>query len=137
MGEYVNRANRVAQGAPLLQSFPHGFTLFLASTNLLLGEAQTVAGLPALGVTFLLGIVTLAKTAGVRVGAVLAVGLIVVVHPVTVWFSTFPVSEAMYSVFVVAVVYCMVRARRDSSLAYAALGGLMVGALLIVRGNGM
>ena len=87
------------------QSFPHGFTLFLASTNLLLGEAHTVAGLPALGITFLLGIVTLAKTAGVRVGAVLVVGLIVVVHPITVWFSTFPVSEALYSVVIVGALY--------------------------------
>jgi hypothetical protein len=137
MGEYVNRANRVAQGAPLLQSFPHGFTLFLASTNLLLGEAHTVAGLPVLGMTFLLGVVILAKTAGVRVGAVLVVGVIVVVHPITVWFSTFPVSEALYSVFVVAAVYCLVRARLDTSIVYAAIGGLMVGALLIVRGNGM
>jgi hypothetical protein len=137
MGEYVNRANRVAQGAPLLESFPHGFTLFLASTNLLFGEAHTVAALPALGITFLLGIVTLAKTAGVRVGAVLVVGAIVVVHPITVWFSTFPVSEALYSVFLIAAIYALVRARLDLSLAYALVGGLMVGALLIVRGNGM
>jgi hypothetical protein len=137
MGEYVNRANRVAQGAPLLQSFPHGFTLFLASTNLLLGEAHTVAGLPALGITFLLGIVTLAKTAGVRVGAVLIVGLIVAVHPITVWFSTFPVSEALYSVVIVCVLYGLMRARLEASAGYAVFGGLMVGALLIVRGNGM
>src|SRR5205823_2856739 len=50
MGEYINLANQVANGVNLLQSFPHGFTLFLASTNVLLGQAHTVAGVPALGI---------------------------------------------------------------------------------------
>jgi hypothetical protein len=46
MGEYVNRANRIAEGANLLQSFPHGFTVFLASTHTLLGPSGTFAPRP-------------------------------------------------------------------------------------------
>ena len=66
MGEYINRANAVAEGANLVQSFPHGFTVFLASTNVLLGEAHTVAGLPALGAIVLLGTMAIAETLGLR-----------------------------------------------------------------------
>src|SRR5262249_8192727 len=110
MGEYVNRANRVAQGAPLLQSFPHGFTMYLASSNALFGQAQTVAGLPALGVTFVLGAIAVARALTWRWGA-LVVGAVVALQTVPVWFSLFPVSESLYAVFMIGALYFHVRMR--------------------------
>ena len=53
---------------------------------------------PAIGIMLLLGTVALGKLIGLRTAAVAVVGAIVVVHPVTVWFSLFPVSEVPYAV---------------------------------------
>ena len=135
MGEYVNRANAVAEGANLVQSFPHGFTVFLASTNVLLGEAHTVAGLPALGAVVLLGTMAIAEALGLRRTATLGVALIVVVHPVTVWFSEFPVSEALYAALLIAAVYFLIVARRDRVVGFAIVSGAAMGTMLLVRGN--
>jgi hypothetical protein len=137
MGEYVNQANLVARGFELLQSFPHGFTMFLAGTNLLLGRAHTVAGLPALGVLLLLGTVSVARALGLRTVAALVAGAIVVVLPVTVWFSTFPVSEVLYASLLMPAVYFLVCARREQSRAYGILSGLLLGMLLMVRGTAL
>ena len=68
MGEYVNLANATARGANLVESFPHGFTMYLASTNLLLGQAHTVGGLPALGIMLVLGTISFVKALGLRAG---------------------------------------------------------------------
>ena len=137
MGEYINRANAVAEGSKLVQSFPHGFTVFLASTNVLLGEAHTVAGLPALGAIVLLGTMAIAETLGLRRAATIGVALIVLVHPVTVWFSEFPVSEALYAALLIAAVYFLIVARRDRARGYTIASGAAIGTMLLVRGNAM
>ena len=46
MGGYVNSANILTAVGQPFGTQPHGFTLFLRETNLLLGKAHTVAGLP-------------------------------------------------------------------------------------------
>jgi hypothetical protein len=135
MGEYVNRANRVADGANLVQSFPHGFTMYLASTRALLGEAHTVAGLPALGIVLLLGTIELARRLRLRLGAVLLIAVVIVIHPVAVWFSQFPASEALYAPLLISALYFLVRARVESSTASGVVSGLLFGLMLIVRGN--
>jgi hypothetical protein len=135
MGEYVNLANIVARGSNLVESFPHGFTLFLAGTNLLLGRAHTVDGLPALGIILLLGVLALGRRLALRVEAVVLVGLVVAVHPVPVWFATFPVSEALYAPLLIISVYFLARARLERSTPDAVVGGIVVGILLLVRGN--
>ncbi len=137
MGEYVNLANRVARGSNLVQSFPHGFTLFLAASNVLLGQRHTVGGLPALGLAFLLGLLAIAATLRLGRVAVLLVGLVVALHPVTVWFSTFPVSETVYSVLLVATLYFLIRARAARWHPYAVVAGLFTGMMLLTRGNAM
>jgi hypothetical protein len=137
MGEYVNVGNQVARGAPLIQSFPHGFTMFLASSNLLLGRAHTVGGMPALGVTLVLGVIAFAHALGLRVWAAFAAALLVAVHPSAVWFSTFPVSESLYAILLTAGAYFLLRARMDKSHWYASVAGITFGLLLMVRGNGM
>lgn len=137
MGEYINRANDVAIGKNLVQSFPHGFIVFLASTHVLLGQARTVAGLPALGIVLLLGVVSFLRAIGTRTAAVIVVAVIVVVHPVTVWFSQFPVSESLYAALFITAAYFFVRARIDRSYGYGVLSGITFGSMLIVRGNAM
>jgi 4-amino-4-deoxy-L-arabinose transferase-like glycosyltransferase len=137
MGEYVNSANRVANGARLIESFPNGFTVFLASTKLLLGQSHTVSGLPALGITFLLGVVASVRSLGARVAAALAIGFVLAVHPVTVWFSTFPVSETLYATLVIAAVHFFLQGRREQSNAYMIGAAVMFGLLFVVRGNAL
>ena len=61
MGGYVNSANILMRTARF-GTEPHGFTLFLRETNLVLGRANTVAGLPALGAVVLLGVIAFART---------------------------------------------------------------------------
>ncbi|MDQ1510480.1 MAG: hypothetical protein QOG50_2324, partial [Actinomycetota bacterium] len=136
MGGYVNGANQIAAGMSVGNLLP-GFTVFLAGTNSLLGEARTVSGLPALGVVLLIGTISLGKLIGLRTAAVAVVGLIVVIHPVTIWFSLFPVSEVLYSVLLIAALYFIVRARTQCSFAYGTASGLVIGLMLFVRINAM
>ncbi len=137
MGEYVNRANIVVNAGKLSSGFPHGFVFFLANTNLLLGRAHTVAGLPALGVLLLLGVFAYARFARLHPFAALGAAALVAVLPVTVWFSMFPVSETLYATLLIAALYFVLRARADSSIGCAVVAGLILGLMLLVRGNAM
>jgi hypothetical protein len=137
MGEYVNDANILLNRHFLNGSFPHGFTLFLSGTNLLLGRAHTVAGLPALGILLLLGAVAYAHVSRLHPLAGLGVAALVAALPVTVWFSLFPVSEAMYAVLLMIALYFVARARANTSYPYAVVAGLVIGVMLLVRGNAM
>jgi hypothetical protein len=137
MGEYVNDANILVNKGVLSASFPHGFTLFLSGTHLLFGPTHTVAGVPALGVMLVLGVVAYGRAVALHPVAVLAITAIVVAHPVTVWFSLFPVSESLYAVLLVAALYLVAQARARVSYGYAALAGLTMGVMLLVRGNAM
>ena len=67
MGGYVNSANILRHADAPFGVQPHGFTLFLRETNLLLGRANTVAGLPALGAILVLGAIAFARRLGVHV----------------------------------------------------------------------
>jgi hypothetical protein len=137
MGGYVNSANILTRSGQPFGTSPQGFTLFLRETNLLLGKAHTVAGVPALGAILLLGVIAFARTLGLHVAAALAVAAVVVVHPVMVWFSLFPVSESLYAVLLLALLYLVVRARSTRSHSYAVMAGIVAGALLLVRGEAM
>ena len=137
MGEYVNAANILAHTGKLSASFPHGFTVFLGGTSLLFGQAHTVAAVPALGVGLVLGAFAYSRAIGLHVVAALGIAALVVAHPVTVWFSLFPVSEALYAVLLIAALYFVVQARANRSYGHAVLGGLIVGLMLIVRGNAL
>ena len=136
MGGYVNGANAIAESRWPGQLI-HGFTVFLAGTNVLLGKSHTVSGLPAVGVIFLLGTIALGKLVSLRTTAVAIVAAIVVVHPVTVWFSLFPVSEVPYAVMLLAGVYFLVRARAEGSLPFAVVSGAFLGGMMFVRINAL
>ncbi len=135
MGDYVNTANVFRQGGPLTAAQPQGFTVFLSGTNLLLGEANTVAGVPALGAALLLGAIAFTRALRLHVVAALGLALIVLVHPLTVWFSLFPVSESLSAVLLLALFYFVVRMRAVRSVTYAVIAGLVAGSLLLVRGE--
>jgi len=137
MGGYVNSANILRKAGMPFGVQPPGFTLFLRETNLLLGRANTVAGLPALGGILVLGTIAFARRLGAHAGAALAIGFVVAVHPITVWFSLFPVSESLFATLLIALLYFVVRARSGSSHAYAVIAGVTAGALLLVRGEAM
>jgi hypothetical protein len=138
MGGYVNGANiLLVKGGTSLGRQPQGFTLFLRETNLLLGKANTVAGLPALGAIMLLGVVAFARTLKLHVAVALGFAFLIAVHPVMVWFSLFPVSEALFAPLLLALFYFVVRARTEQSSTYAVMAGVIAGALLIVRGEAM
>ena len=136
MGGYVNSANILMRTARF-GTEPHGFTLFLRETNLILGRSKTVAGLPALGAIVLLGVIAFGRAFRLHVVALVGIGLLVVVHPVMVWFSLFPVAESLYAALLIALLYLVVRARSQTSYAYATIAGIVAGALLLVRGEAM
>ncbi len=137
MGGYVNGANILTRSAQFSVLSLHGFTVFLRETNLLLGRAHTVAGLPALGIVFLLGVAALGRALGLHAIAVLAVAAIVALHPVITWFSLFPVSEALAGVLLLGALYLLVLARTEVSHAYAALAGIVLASSLLARGEAM
>jgi hypothetical protein len=137
MGDYVNTANVFRQGGPLIASQPQGFTVFLSGTNLLLGEAHTVAGVPALGAALLLGAIAIARALRLHLAAVVGIAVILLVHPIFVWFSLFPVSETLVAVLLLALVYFVVQARATRSPTYAVIGGIVAGSVLLARGEAM
>ncbi len=137
MGEYVNDANILINRHFLNASFPHGFTLFLSGTHLVLGREHTVAGLPALGVLLLIAVFAYTRAIRLHPLAALGIAVLIAAHPVTVWFSLFPVSESLYAALLIISLYFVVQARSNTSNAHAVLGGLSVGVMLLVRGNAM
>ena len=97
-GEYVNRANLVAEGGSDGVWFLPGFTIGLAETNLLLGESRSVSLLPFLGVMVLVGVAATARRLGASVTAVAATSLILSVHVIPSWFAQLPTSEGLFAV---------------------------------------
>lgn len=136
-GEYVNRANAVADGGGFIGWFTQGFTVALSLSHLVLGEAHTVDLMPFLGVVLLFACVALAERLGASPAARALVAVILAVGVVPVWFSRFPASETLYAVLQVAMVLFLVEAVQRSSTRLAVTGGLVCGLLLVTRGNGL
>src|SRR5438128_1917963 len=91
--------------------------------------------LPALGAALVLGGGAFARALRLHIVAAIGIALILLVHPVAVWFSQFPVSEALFAVLLLALLYLVLQTRATGSTAYAVIAGLVVGALLLVRGE--
>jgi hypothetical protein len=136
-GEYVNRANAVADGGGFIGWFTQGFTVALAMTHLVLGEARTVDLMPFLGLVLLAVTVELAARLGASPWARLAVAVILAVGVVPVWFSRFPASEMLYATLQVGMVLLLVDAVQRSSTKLAVAAGVVTGLLLVTRGNGI
>ncbi|MCH7835933.1 MAG: hypothetical protein IH864_03610 [Chloroflexi bacterium] len=137
MGEYVNRANVLADGGGLIGSFPHLFTVGLALTHLALGEGNTVALLPFLGVLLWALVTATIYRLGLPPWVRITVSAIVAVHVVPVWFSRFPVSEALYTTLLVAAILFLVEALHSLNHRFAVVAGGFVGLLLLTRANGV
>lgn len=136
-GEYVNRANAVADGGGFIGWFTQGFTVVLSMTHLALGEPHTVDLMPFLGIVLLLTTVALAERLGASVWARGVVAVVLAVGVVPVWFSRFPASETLYAVLQVAMVLFVVEAVQRSSTRLAVSAGVLAGLLLVTRGNGL
>jgi hypothetical protein len=136
-GEYVNRANAVADGGGFIGWFTQGFTVALAMTHLALGEASTVDLMPFLGVVLLAVTVELARRLGAPPIAQAVVAVIMAVGEVPVWFGRFPASETLYAVLQVGLVLLVVTAVQRGSTRLAMAGGVVCGLLLVTRGNGI
>ena len=100
-GGYVNWANQYARTGVLESGFPPLFSMYLGLTSRVFGFANTTATVPLLGILLLLATLRLLSQldvhASVRVAALLLVGL----HTHAVWYSSFPMSEALQAPLVV------------------------------------
>lgn len=136
-GEYVNRANAVADGGGFIGWFTQGFTVALSMTHLALGEASTVDLMPFLGLVLLAVTVELARRLGATTMAQATVAVIMAVGAVPVWFGRFPASETLYAVLQVGLVLLVVTAVQRGSTRTATVAGVVCGLLLVTRGNGI
>lgn len=115
MGDYVNAANGLVRSGVLDISFPPAFPSFLAVPAFIFGPSGTTASVPLLGMVLIgatlrvLGQVRAHPT--VRVAATLLLGL----SPMAVWFSSFPVSEAMQAPLLVLLISSLLAAIPGSS----------------------
>jgi hypothetical protein len=136
-GEYVNRANAVADGGGFIGWFTQGFTVALTLSHLALGEASTVDLMPFLGIVLLWVTMELTRRLGAPRGAQALVGVVLAVGEVPVWFGRFPASESLYAVLQVGLVLLVVTAVQRGSTRLATAGGVVCGLLLVTRGNGL
>ena len=136
-GEYVNRANAVADGGGFIGWFTQGFTVALALTHHALGENGTVELMPFLGTVLVLLSVEVADQLRASPWARAVVAVILTVGVVPVWFGRFPASETLYAVLQVGVVLVVAAAVRRGSHPMAVAGGAVCGLLLVTRGNGI
>ncbi len=136
-GEYVNRANVLAGGGPFIRWFLHLFSVCLALSTVVAGQAGTVAILPFLGLVLLVVVVGLVRRLGLGSPAQLAAAGLVALGPVPVWFSQFPASESLYAVLQVAVLYLTLAALQRSGFATAAAAGAFAGLCMLTRGNAL
>lgn len=138
MGEYVNRANRLAQGRELIQSFPHGFTVMLGLSRLALGPAHTVAVVPVLGCLFVALVPAITRALGMHAWTTVLATTLTAVHVVPVWFSRLPASEALYAPLLLAGVYWLTTALAGGGSApRAVVAGCFLGVLMLVRGTAL
>jgi hypothetical protein len=138
MGEYVNRANRLALDRGLIQSFPHAFTVVLGLSRLALGPAQTVAVVPLLGCLFVALVPAITRALGMGPWTTVLATAVTAMHVVPVWFSRLPASEALYAPILLAGVYWLVTALTDGrSVPKAVVAGCFLGALMFVRGSAL
>jgi hypothetical protein len=135
-GEYVNRGNVLADGGPFTQWFTQGFSILLALSHVLLGEAREVDVMGFLGLL----VMAVALAIAARIGAgKLGLGVLAVVFAigvVPVWFSNFPASETAYAVLALGLVLFLVAAVQAGHVGTGIVGGLVFGFfLMLMRGN--
>lgn len=104
MGNYVNAANRFSQTGLFELGFPPGFGVYLAVPAQLLGVGATTASVPFLGFLLLGSLLRLMSQLRLEPLARL-VGLgLATFSIVSIWFSSFPVSESLQAPLTVAMI---------------------------------
>ncbi|HUF31901.1 MAG TPA: hypothetical protein VMN58_01680 [Acidimicrobiales bacterium] len=136
-GEYVNRGNVVADGGPFIQWFLQLFSIALALSKLVVGQAAVVDLVPFLGMLLIAGLVTIAYELGFRPVVRTALAAVVALHVGPVWFSLLPTSESLYAVLLVALLLFVLLALQRGHHAEAAVAGGFVGLQMVTRGNAL
>lgn len=137
MGEYVSSARRVAAGVSLLDTFPHLFAVFLALPASLFGWVHTVAALPVAGMLLVGGVLRLGGLLRISPVPRLAVALAAAIGVAPVWFSLFPVSEALYAPFLLGMIVFLVRAHLEGRPRIGYVAGALLLPLGLLRGNAL
>ena len=134
MGEYINRANAVNIDGDLTGGFPHFFTAALAISGAVVGPDDIVMLLPLVGLAYwAMSSLLVDLIAGRLVAWILSI--VLAVHLVPVWFARFPVSEAVYALLLITLLYFMKLGLDSQDRRLAIAAGILPGALLLLRGN--
>jgi hypothetical protein len=135
-GEYVNRGNVLADGGPFTQWFTQGFSILLALSHVLLGEAREVDVMGFLGLLVMAVALAIAARLGAGKAGLAVLAVVFAIGVVPVWFSNFPASETAYAVLALGLVLFLVTAVQAGHAGTGVVGGLVFGFfLMLMRGN--
>jgi hypothetical protein len=136
-GEYVNRGLIVADGGPFIEWFLQLFSIALAVSALVVGEAAMVDLVPFLGMLLVVGLVSLAHELGFSPVVRTALAAALALQVVPVWFSLLPTSEILYAVLLVTLLLFLLLGLQRGHHAEAAVAGVVVGLQTVTRGNAL
>jgi len=136
MGQYINVANYAINGGhQLFAGFLHMFTSMFMASNYFLGTAGAVAILPVIGLATVAALLLLLKELGVGGMGLLIAGGFAAFGLMPVWYSKFPVSEALYSFQLLFTYYLMAKCRLDIRWTYVFALFLAYWEMALTRGN--
>lgn len=137
MGGYVNWANEFVRTGTLDAGWPPYLPAYLAISTRLFGPEHTTIGMALVGMLLLLGIARLLHQLGVDRWVTLGASGLVALNLHAVWFSSFPVSEALVAPLVVAALMLAHRAVSGEHRALQVVGACVVlVSLCLLRANG-
>ncbi|QZN84773.1 hypothetical protein [Cellulomonas sp. C5510] len=137
MGSYVNWANEFVRTGTLDAGWPPYFPAYLAVGARLFGFEHTTVGMAAVGLLLVLGMGRLLHQLGVGRWVVLGTAAVVAVSLHPVWFSSFPVSEALVAPLMVVWLLLLQRALSEERWLLPVVGsGVVLVALCLLRANG-
>jgi hypothetical protein len=84
-----------------------------------------------------MGIAALLRGLKLHLAVLGMIVVLIALHPVPVWFSLFPVSEVLFAVLLIAALNLLLSALQSGSRSLAMTAGIVAGATLLVRGNGL
>ncbi|MCU1375699.1 MAG: hypothetical protein JWO68_2985 [Actinomycetia bacterium] len=135
-GEYVNRGNVLADHGSFTQWFTQGFSVLLALSHVVLGEAHEVDVMGFLGLLVMAVALAIATRLGATPLARVVLAVVFAIGVVPTWFSNFPASETPYALMELALVLFLVTAVQTRHRPTAVVGGVVFAFLLmLMRGN--
>lgn len=138
MGAYTSWANQFLRTGALQSSWPPVFSMFLVLGGLLTGANGVTAIVPITGLVLILLVVRLLRMLKIDRWIALVIAGVIALHPASIWFSTITLSESLNApllVFWLIAVVGVVQNRGRSQVVWAALGGISMLALSLLRGT--